>query len=150
MARQPDNFTNVETAADDTCLMAFTSGTTGQPKGTMHFHRDVMAVCACWPRHVLRPQPDDVFIGSPPLAFTFGLGGLVLFPMSVGASTVLLEKASPQLLVDAFAECGATVLLPAPTACRGLAAPGPGPRPNNSHWNNPGLGGGTASIRITP
>ena len=93
MARHGDAFDNVDTAADDTCLFAFTSGTTGQPKATMHFHRDVMAACACWPRHVLRPRPDDVFIGSPPLAFTFGLGGLLLFPMSVGASTVLLEKA---------------------------------------------------------
>ncbi len=86
MAAHDARFDNVDTAADDTCLMAFTSGTTGQPKGTMHFHRDVMAACACWPPHVLRPTPDDVFIGSPPLAFTFGLGGLLLFPMSVGAS----------------------------------------------------------------
>ena len=78
--------TNVDTAADDICLIAFTSGTTGVPKGTMHFHRDVMAACACWPPHVLRATPDDVFIGSPPLAFTFGLGGLLLFPLAVGAS----------------------------------------------------------------
>ena len=81
--------------------MAFTSGTTGQPKGTMHFHRDVMAACACWPPHVLRPTADDIFIGSPPLAFTFGLGGLLLFPMSVGASTVLVEKVSPPDLMAA-------------------------------------------------
>ena len=91
MARQSGAFENVATAADDTCLIAFTSGTTGIPKATLHFHRDVMAICRCWPGHVLRPSPDDVFIGSPPLAFTFGLGGLLLFPMSVGASTVLLE-----------------------------------------------------------
>ena len=78
MARQPAGFAAVDTAADETCLIAFTSGTTGVPKGTMHFHRDVMAACACWPRHVLRPRADDVFIGSPPLAFTFGLGGLLL------------------------------------------------------------------------
>ena len=79
MARQPTSFDNIDTAADDICLMAFTSGTTGQPKGTMHFHRDVMAACACWPPHVLRPVAEDIFIGSPPLAFTFGLGGLLLF-----------------------------------------------------------------------
>ena len=74
MTRAESTFTNVDTASDDTCIIAFTSGTTGQPKGTMHFHRDVMAICACWPPHILRPTPDDVFIGSPPLAFTFGLG----------------------------------------------------------------------------
>jgi 2-aminobenzoate-CoA ligase len=85
----------VDTAAEDICLIAFTSGTTGVPKGTMHFHRDLIAACACWPPHVLRARADDVFIGSPPLAFTFGLGGLLLFPLSIGASTVLLEKASP-------------------------------------------------------
>jgi 2-aminobenzoate-CoA ligase len=90
----------------------------------MHFHRDVMAVCQCWPPHVLRPTADDVFIGSPPLAFTFGLGGLVLFPMSVGASTVLLEKASPPQLLDAIKEFGATVLFTAPTSYRTLAARG--------------------------
>jgi 2-aminobenzoate-CoA ligase len=99
MARHHAMFTNVDTAADDTCLLAFTSGTTGVPKATMHFHRDVMAACACWPPHVLRAEADDVFIGSPPLAFTFGLGGLLLFPMSMGASTVLLEKAGPNELL---------------------------------------------------
>ena len=121
MARQPATFDNVDTAADDTVLMAFTSGTTGQPKGTMHFHRDVMAACACWPPHVLRPTADDVFIGSPPLAFTFGLGGLLLFPMSVGASTVLVEKASPADLLDAVQRFSATVLFTAPTSYRAIA-----------------------------
>ncbi len=100
MAGQAAGFDNVDTAADDTCLMAFTSGTTGTPKATVHFHRDVMAACACWPPHVLRAAADDVFIGSPPLAFTFGLGGLLLFPMSVGASTVLVEKVAPADLLD--------------------------------------------------
>ena len=80
---------------DDVCLIGFTSGTTGVPKGTMHFHRDMLAICDGYSRHLLRAGADDVFIGSPPIAFTFGLGGLVLFPMRVGASTVLLEKASP-------------------------------------------------------
>ncbi|MGD7277558.1 AMP-binding protein, partial [Ralstonia pseudosolanacearum] len=124
MARQSATFTNVDTAADDTCLLAFTSGTTGVPKATMHFHRDVMAICACWPPHVLRPRPDDIFIGSPPMAFTFGLGGLLLFPMSVGASTVLLEKASPNDLVDGIRAFGATVLFTAPTTYRSIAARG--------------------------
>ncbi|MBC7735042.1 MAG: benzoate-CoA ligase family protein [Bacteriovorax sp.] len=124
MARQSAAFTNVKTAADDTCIIAFTSGTTGQPKGTMHFHRDVMAICACWPPHVLRPRPDDIFIGSPPLAFTFGLGGLLLFPMTVGASTVLLEKAAPQQLIDGIQQFGATVLFTAPTSYRVMAAQG--------------------------
>ena len=122
MARHPEHFDNVATAADDTCLLAFTSGTTGQPKATMHFHRDVMASCVCFPSHVLRATADDVFIGSPPLAFTFGLGGLTLFPMSVGASTVLLEKASPPDLLDAIAAFGATVLFTAPTSYRAMAA----------------------------
>jgi 2-aminobenzoate-CoA ligase len=121
MRDKPTSFGNVDTAADDTCLIAFTSGTTGVPKGTMHFHRDVMAACACWPRHVLRASADDVFIGSPPLAFTFGLGGLLLFPLSVGASTVLLEKASPELLLPAIHEYRATVCFTAPTSYRAMA-----------------------------
>jgi 2-aminobenzoate-CoA ligase len=122
IAQQSAQFENVATAADDTCLLAFTSGTTGQPKATMHFHRDVMASCLCFPPHVLRANADDVFIGSPPLAFTFGLGGLTLFPMSVGASTVLLEKASPPDLLDAIGRYGATVLFTAPTSYRAMAA----------------------------
>jgi 2-aminobenzoate-CoA ligase len=116
MQDKPTDFATVHTAASDTCLLAFTSGTTGQPKATMHNHRDVMAACACWPRHTLRPRADDVFIGSPPLAFTFGLGGLVLFPMSVGASTVLIEKAAPALLLATAIEHRATVMFTAPTS----------------------------------
>jgi 2-aminobenzoate-CoA ligase len=121
MAAQPAHFDNVPTAADDTCLLAFTSGTTGQPKATMHFHRDVMASCVCFPPHVLRANGDDVFIGSPPLAFTFGLGGLTLFPMSVGASAVLIEKTSPPDLLEAVTRFGATVLVTAPTSYRAMA-----------------------------
>jgi 2-aminobenzoate-CoA ligase len=124
MSQHPDPFANVDTARDDTCIIGFTSGTTGVPKGTMHFHRDVMAICACWPPHVLKPTPDDVFIGSPPLGFTFGLGGLLLFPMAVGASTVLLEKAGPPQLLDGIRDYGATVLFTAPTSYRSLAAHG--------------------------
>jgi 2-aminobenzoate-CoA ligase len=125
MKNKPTIFENVNTAATDTCLLGFTSGTTGVPKATMHFHRDIMAACACWPPYVLRPQANDVFIGSPPLGFTFGLGGLLLFPMSVGASTVLLEKASPKDLLGAIADFGATVLFTAPTSYRLMAADGP-------------------------
>jgi len=121
MASHSPVFANAATASDDTCIIAFTSGTTGIPKATMHYHRDVMAICACWPRHVLRAAADDVFMGSPPLAFTFGLGGLVLFPMSVGASTVLLEKAGPPQLLEAIQAFGATVLFTAPTSYRVMA-----------------------------
>jgi len=124
MARQSEDFSNVDTSADDICILSFTSGTTGEPKGTLHFHRDVMAICACWPAHVLRPHQDDIFIGSPPLAFTFGLGGLVLFPMSVGASSVLLEMASPKNLLEAIATYRASVLFTAPTSYRAMAAQG--------------------------
>jgi 2-aminobenzoate-CoA ligase len=124
MARAPATFANVDTAADDTCILAFTSGTTGVPKATMHFHRDVMAICKCFPPYVLRARSDDVFTGSPPLAFTFGLGGLLLFPMSIGASTLLIEKPSPDALLDAICAKGATVLFTAPTSYRMLAAHG--------------------------
>ncbi len=121
-AAMPEAFANVDTAADDICVMAFTSGTTGVPKGTLHFHRDVMASAACWPPHVLRAQPDDVFIGSPPLAFTFGLGGLLVFPMAVGAASVLIEKATPDVLLAAIAQHRATVCFTAPTSYRAMAA----------------------------
>ena len=121
MAAKPDSFASVDTAADDTCIIAFTSGTTGQPKAAMHFHRDVMAACACWPRHVLRAAPSDVFIGSPPLAFTFGLGGLLLFPMSIGAACVLVEKAGPDALAAAIGSYRATVCFTSPTAYRAIA-----------------------------
>jgi 2-aminobenzoate-CoA ligase len=122
MARHAAPFANVSTAADDTCLIAFTSGTTGQAKATMHFHRDVMASCVCFPPHVLRASGDDVFIGSPPLAFTFGLGGLTLFPMHIGAQTVLLERPAPAELLDAISAYKATVLFTAPTSYRTMAA----------------------------
>ena len=120
-ATMPDTFTNLDTAADDICIIAFTSGTTGQPKAAMHFHRDVMAACACWPPHVLRAEPSDVFIGSPPLAFTFGLGGLLLFPLSIGAACVLVEKANPDALAAAIAVYRATVCFTSPTAYRAMA-----------------------------
>lgn len=122
MAAHAAPFAAVNTAADDTCLLAFTSGTTGIPKATMHFHRDVMAICACWPRSVLQASRDDVFTGSPPLAFTFGLGGIVLFPMAIGAAALLLDKVSPPHLLDGVREHGATVLFTAPTSYRAMAA----------------------------
>jgi 2-aminobenzoate-CoA ligase len=118
--REP--FTASSTAATDTCLLAFTSGTTGIPKATMHYHRDVMAICACWPQSVLQATRDDVFAGSPPLAFTFGLGGIVLFPMSIGACALLLDKVSPPHLLEGVREHGATVLFTAPTSYRAIAA----------------------------
>ena len=121
-AQQSASFEAHDSAADDVCLMAFTSGTTGQPKAAMHFHRDVWAACQCWPPHVLRARPDDVFMGSPPLAFTFGLGGLLIFPMAIGAATVLLEKASPDVLLAAVAAHRATVLFTAPTSYRAMAS----------------------------
>jgi 2-aminobenzoate-CoA ligase len=121
-AAQSPAFDNVDTASDDVCLIAFTSGTTGQPKATAHFHRDVMAACACWPQHVLRASADDVFIGSPPLAFTFGLGGLLLFPMSIGASSVLIEKVTPEALVQAIERHRANVCFTSPTAYRAMAS----------------------------
>ncbi len=109
-----------DTASDDVCLIAFTSGTTGEPKGTMHFHRDMLAPCDAYARHVLRAEPDDRFIGSAPLAFTFGLGGHVLFPFRIGAATIQLEKAPPEDLLPAIAKFGATICFTAPTAYRAM------------------------------
>jgi 2-aminobenzoate-CoA ligase len=122
MAAKPTGFATHDSAADDICLMAFTSGTTGSPKAAMHFHRDLIAATRCWPPHVLRADADDIFIGSPPLAFTFGLGGMLVFPLAIGASTVLLEKASPDALLPAIARFKATVMFTAPTSYRAMAA----------------------------
>lgn len=120
MARMPGAFEPVDTSAEDICLIGFTSGTTGPPKGTMHHHRDLLAICDCYGAQVLRPRQSDIFIGSPPLAFTFGLGGLVLFPLSVGAASVLLERAGPDELLPAIARFGATIVFTAPTAYRAM------------------------------
>ena len=119
-SHKPTTFANVDTAADDLALIAFTSGTTGEGKGTMHFHRDVLAICDCFPPYVLKATPDDVFIGSPPFAFTFGLGGILLFPMRIGASTVLLEQATPPHLIKGIQDYRATVVFTAPTAYRAM------------------------------
>ncbi|WP_037604808.1 AMP-binding protein [Streptacidiphilus rugosus] len=120
-AKQSDApFPAVATSADDVALIAFTSGTTGRPKGCMHFHRDVLAIADTFSAHVLRPTPDDVFTGTPPLGFTFGLGGLVIFPMRVGASALLLEQPSPSALPAAIERHRVSVLFTAPTAYRVL------------------------------
>ena len=118
--RGPRHWTPIATAADDPVIIAFTSGTTGVPKATVHCHRDVVAACLCWPPHMLRATRDDRFVGSPSLAFTFGLGGLLLFPLFVGASTVLVEKATPDILPDVVTEFGATIAVTAPTAYRAM------------------------------
>ncbi|MFO1148721.1 MAG: AMP-binding protein [Alsobacter sp.] len=114
------DFAAFDSAADDVCLIGFTSGTTGVPKGTMHFHRDMLAICDGYARHLLRARPEDRFIGSPPIAFTFGLGGLVLFPLFARASTVLLEKASPPELLSGVESFRATICFTAPTAYRAM------------------------------
>ena len=118
--KKGETFTNVDTAAFDIAIIAFTSGTTGQAKGTMHSHRDLIAICDLFPASVLRATPEDVFCGSPPLAFTFGLGGLLLFPIRIGASVVLLESAPPPLLVKAIQDFQATICFTAPTAYRAM------------------------------
>jgi 2-aminobenzoate-CoA ligase len=120
MRGKPATFENCATAADDPALIAFTSGTTGQGKGTIHFHRDLLAVCDTFAAHVLKADRDDVFCGSPPLAFTYGLGGLLLFPLHIGASTLLLEQAAPQQLLQGIQEHRATVVFTAPTAYRAM------------------------------
>jgi 2-aminobenzoate-CoA ligase len=122
--RAPSAFPAVDTSADDVALLAFTSGTTGRPKATMHFHRDLLAVCDTFSRHVVRPTADDVFTGTPPIAFTFGLGGLVLFPLRAGAATLLLEAASPEGLADVIDRHGVTVCFTAPTAYRAMLRAG--------------------------
>jgi 2-aminobenzoate-CoA ligase len=122
MAARPASFGAVDTSAEDVCIISFTSGTTGRPKGTMHFHRDILAICDCFPRSMLKVQPSDVFIGTPPLAFTFGLGGLLLFPLRYGACAVLLEKMTPALLLAAIAKYRATVCFTAPTFYRQMAS----------------------------
>ena len=120
MRRAPAHYDDVPTRADDTAIIAFTSGTTGRAKGTMHFHRDILAICDAFPVSCLRASPDDLFCGSPPLAFTFGLGGILLFPLRIGAATLLLESAAPPHLIRGIEEFRATVCFTAPTAYRAM------------------------------
>jgi 2-aminobenzoate-CoA ligase len=120
MTNAPDNFPPVATAADDPALIAFTSGTTGTPKGCVHFHRDIAAMAETFSRHVLQPKPTDVFVGTPPLAFTFGLGAGVIFPVSVGAATIICDKPGFDVLADTIAQHKATTLFTSPTGYRAL------------------------------
>jgi 2-aminobenzoate-CoA ligase len=117
-------FQPVATAADDVAMLASTSGTTGQPKVAMHFHRDVLATADTFSAYLIKPRRDDVFTGTPPLGFTYGLGGLLLFPLRAGASTLLIERATPGELADLIAAHGVTVLSTAPTAYRAMLAAG--------------------------
>src|SRR5579864_4688568 len=102
LAEHSCEFANIATSQDDVAVIAFSSGTTGEPKATAHFHRDLLAVCDTFSKHILKPADQDIFCGSPPLAFTFGLGGLLLFPMRAGASTLLLPKVSAESLLQAI------------------------------------------------
>ncbi|KIN60696.1 Benzoate-coenzyme A ligase [Sulfitobacter noctilucae] len=117
---KPVQFQAVETAQDDVALLGFTSGTTGEPKATMHFHRDLLIIADGYAREVLQVTPDDVFVGSPPLAFTFGLGGLAVFPLRFGAAATLLETASPPNMIEIIEKFKATVCFTAPTAYRAM------------------------------
>ncbi|MBB3611286.1 AMP-binding protein [Rhizobium sp. BK602] len=119
---KPVRYEAAKTGRDDVALLGFTSGSTGVPKATMHFHRDILIIADAYAREVLQVTPDDVFIGSPPIAFTFGLGGLVVFPLRFGASTALLENASPKNMVEIIQEYGATISFTAPTAYRAMLA----------------------------
>jgi 2-aminobenzoate-CoA ligase len=121
MAQHNIPFPACPTSRDDVCLIAFTSGTTGKPKGTLHFHRDVLAMCDLFPRQILKMNESDVVCGTPPIAFTFGLGGLLAFPLRFGASSVLLEKHTPETLLTTIAQYRATQCYTAPTMYRQMA-----------------------------
>jgi 2-aminobenzoate-CoA ligase len=122
-SKKDGDFKSCPTAADDIALMAFTSGTTGKPKAVVHTHRDVLAACEAWPRHVLEATPDDIVMGSPPLAFTFGLGGLLLFPFAAGASIYFPSiPYTPEAMVKLIHETRATIVYTAPTFYRQMAA----------------------------
>jgi 2-aminobenzoate-CoA ligase len=119
---KPVKFDAVATSRDDVALLGFTSGTTGEPKATMHFHRDLLIIADGYAREVLKVTPDDVFVGSPPLAFTFGLGGLAIFPLRFGATATLLENASPANMIQIIETYKATICFTAPTAYRAMMA----------------------------
>ncbi len=122
MAAAPDRFENADTAAEDVCLLAFTSGTTGQPKACVHFHRDVLAMADIVGRHLLKTSPGDVYAGSPPIGFTFGLGALLVFPLRFRAATVPIEAPAPAAILASIERHGITCLFTAPFAYRALAA----------------------------
>ncbi len=115
---KPVRFDAVKTGRDDVALLGFTSGTTGEPKATMHFHRDLLLIADTYAREVLNVQSDDIFVGSPPLAFTFGLGGLAIFPLRFGAAAALLEQATPPKMIELIETYKATISFTAPTAYR--------------------------------
>lgn len=119
---KPVRFDAVQTGRDDVALLGFTSGTTGEPKATMHFHRDLLIIADGYAREILKVTPDDVFVGSPPLAFTFGLGGLAIFPLRFGATATLLENASPTNMIQIIENYKATICFTAPTAYRAMLA----------------------------
>jgi len=118
MASKPKKIDNYHSKSDSVALIGFTSGTTGLPKMTAHYHKDILNICEAFPQYSLQPTQNDIFTGSPPLGFTFGLGGLVLFPMYFGASTFLIEKPSPDLLLKAIQDFKITICFTAPTAWR--------------------------------
>ena len=119
---KPVRFEAVKTGRDDVALLGFTSGTTGEPKATMHFHRDLLTIADGYAKEVLKVTPDDIFVGSPPLAFTFGLGGLAVFPLRFGATATLLENASPANMIEIIETYRATISFTAPTAYRVMLA----------------------------
>jgi 2-aminobenzoate-CoA ligase len=121
MERASDEYTNANTAADDVCLLAFTSGTTGQPKACVHFHRDVLAMADVVGRHLLQSKPGDIYSGSPPLGFTFGLGALLVFPLRFRAAAVPIEAPTPANILAAVEKHRVTCLFTAPFAYRALA-----------------------------
>lgn len=123
-AGKPGAFQAVDTAQDDVCLIAFTSGTTGQPKATLHFHRDVMAMCDTFAAHMLQPAQGAVFTGTPPIAFTFGLGGVLVFPLYFRATIALPEQSTPMALAEAVQRHRATHVFTSPTAYRAILAKG--------------------------
>ncbi|KAA9385448.1 AMP-binding protein [Neorhizobium galegae] len=119
---KPVRFEAVKTGRDDVALLGFTSGSTGVPKATMHFHRDILIIADAYAKEVLGVTPDDVFVGSPPLAFTFGLGGLAVFPLRFGAAATLLEQATPPKMIEIIETYKATISFTAPTAYRAMLA----------------------------
>ena len=123
-AAKPVSFTSVDTAADDVALLAMTSGTTGSPKVAMHFHRDVLAITDTFGKYLLKAEPSDVFAGTPPLGFAYGVCGLLALPMRIGASVLLLERPAPAELADALVQSGVTVLFTTPTAYRAILRSG--------------------------
>lgn len=127
-AAKSGEFDAVDTAADDVVMLATTSGTTGTPKATMHFHRDVLAIADTFSKHVIKPTPEDLFCGTPPFAFTFGLGGLLIFPLRAGAATLLIEKARPLELAKIVHDHRVTILSTAPTAYKAMIAGGAAPQ----------------------